>query len=175
MRRAPIAVVATAAGLLAVVGLHGQTSSVLSTREGSTASRAPSTPTPRGKGSSGPAGPSSGTSPVGTSPLGTSPSGTSPLGASRAHILNGPQEQFGYGSLVVRVTVSGSKITALSVPYLRVAESYSATIAAEVIPILNHEVLSAQSARINGVSGATYTSEAYDLSLQSALDQLHLR
>jgi hypothetical protein len=170
MRRAPIAVVATAAGLLAVVGLHGQTSSVLSTREGSTASRAPSTPTPRGKPSSGPAGPSSGTSPVGTSP-----SGTSPLGASRAHILNGPQEQFGYGSLVVRVTVSGSKITALSVPYLRVAESYSATIAAEVIPILNHEVLSAQSARINGVSGATYTSEAYDLSLQSALDQLHLR
>jgi hypothetical protein len=170
MRRAPIAVVATAAGLLAVVGLHGQTSSVLSTREGSTASRAPSTPTPRGKGSSGPGGPSSGTSPVGTSP-----SGTSPLGASRAHILNGPQEQFGYGSLVVRVTVSGSKITALSVPYLRVAESYSATIAAEVIPILNHEVLSAQSARINGVSGATYTSEAYDLSLQSALDQLHLR
>jgi uncharacterized protein with FMN-binding domain len=36
-------------------------------------------------------------------------------------------------------------------------------------------VLSLQSARINGVSGATYTSEAYAMSLQSALNKLHFK
>ena len=37
------------------------------------------------------------------------------------------------------------------------------------------EVLTAQNARVDGVSGATYTSEAYAASLQAALDALHLK
>ena len=41
--------------------------------------------------------------------------------------------------------------------------------------MLKSEVLAAHSARINAVSGATYTSQAYAASIQSALDKLHLK
>jgi uncharacterized protein with FMN-binding domain len=75
--------------------------------------------------------------------------------------------------LSVRVTVSGAKITDLAVAKLQTADTYSQQIADQVIPYLRREVLSLQSARINGISGATYTSEAYALSVQSALDRLH--
>jgi uncharacterized protein with FMN-binding domain len=40
--------------------------------------------------------------------------------------------------------------------------------------MLKSEVLSAQSANVNTISGATYTSQAYLASLQSALDRLHV-
>jgi uncharacterized protein with FMN-binding domain len=59
------------------------------------------------------------------------------------------------------------------VPVLRVAEPTSQQIADQVLPMLRSEVLAADSARINAVTGATYTSEAYAASVQSALDKLH--
>jgi uncharacterized protein with FMN-binding domain len=82
---------------------------------------------------------------------------------------------YGYGELSVTVTVRGSQITAVSVPVLRTAEPYSQQLAQQVIPMLRSEVLAAHSAQIHGVSGATYTSEAYAQSIQSALDKLHVR
>ncbi|MDE3087374.1 MAG: FMN-binding protein, partial [Acidobacteriota bacterium] len=85
----------------------------------------------------------------------------------------GTTEQYGYGELAVRLTVSGSKITDAQVVGLQTAESYSQQIADQVIPYLRREVLSVQSAQIDAISGATYTSQAYALSVQSALDQLH--
>ena len=42
------------------------------------------------------------------------------------------------------------------------------------LPILRSETLTAQSAQIDTVSGATYTSDAYIRSLQSAIDAAHL-
>jgi uncharacterized protein with FMN-binding domain len=42
------------------------------------------------------------------------------------------------------------------------------------LPQLNQEVLTAQSANIQAVSGATYTSEGYIQSLQQAVDQAGL-
>ena len=86
----------------------------------------------------------------------------------------GASEQYGYGHLSVRVTVRGSRIENLAVGGLQTAEQYSQQLAAQVIPMLRSEVLSAQSARINGISGASYTSQAYALSVQSALDKLHV-
>ncbi len=41
--------------------------------------------------------------------------------------------------------------------------------------MLRSEVLTVHSAQIDGVSGATYTSEAYSQSIQSALDKLHVK
>jgi len=82
---------------------------------------------------------------------------------------------YGYGELSVTVTVRGNQITAVSVPVLRTAEPYSQQLALQVIPMLKSEVLAVHSARIHGVSGATYTSEAYAQSIQSALDKLHIR
>lgn len=99
--------------------------------------------------------------------------GTGSAVASRS--ATGKVEAFGYGELSVRVTVSGSQITGLSVPVLRVAEPTSQQIADQVIPMLRSEVLSAHSARISAVTGATYTSEAYATSVQSALDKLHIQ
>ena len=87
----------------------------------------------------------------------------------------GQSVQFGYGVLDVRVTVIGNHITDISVPNLRTAEPTSQQISEQAIPMLRSEVLSAQSASVNGISGATYTSQAYVQSLQAALDKLHVK
>ncbi len=86
----------------------------------------------------------------------------------------GSSEQYGYGALSVTVKVRGNRIEDVRVNGLQTAEQYSQQLAAQVIPMLRSEVLSAQSARINGISGASYTSQAYALSVQSALDKLHV-
>ncbi len=118
-----------------------------------------------------------------TSPVGGGTSGPAPAAASSVRANVGPgavrralgaSEQFGYGVLDVEVTVAGTRITDVSVPTLQVAEFTSQQICQQVFPMLRSEVLSAQSARIDGISGATYTSEAYAQSLQAALDQLHM-
>jgi uncharacterized protein with FMN-binding domain len=87
----------------------------------------------------------------------------------------GALENYGYGELSARVSISGGRITGITVPVLRTAEQYSQQLAAQVIPTLRSEVLQAQSARINAVSGATYTSQAYAVSVQAALDKAHFR
>jgi uncharacterized protein with FMN-binding domain len=89
--------------------------------------------------------------------------------------VTGPVVNYGYGELATRVAISGGRITAVSVPVLRVAEQFSQELADRSIPVLRHEVLAAQSARIQAVSGATYTSEAYAQSVQAALDKAHFK
>ena len=95
--------------------------------------------------------------------------------AGPARQVTGILENYGYGELSVTVTVHGNQITGVSVPVLRTAEPYSQQLATQVLPMLKSEVLTAHSARINAVSGATYTSQAYADSIQSALDKLHIR
>jgi len=80
---------------------------------------------------------------------------------------------YGYGELATRVAISGGRITGVSVPVLKTAEQFSRELADRAIPVLRHEVLAAQSAHIQAVSGATYTSEAYAQSVQAALDRAH--
>ncbi len=115
-----------------------------------------------------------GASGSGTTAAGTG-SGSQPVASGPAKSATGPVTQYGYGELNVRVTVSGSRITKVTVPLLRTAEPYSQQLAGQVIPMLKSEVMAAGSAQINGVSGATYTSEAYAQSLQAALDKLHIK
>lgn len=95
---------------------------------------------------------------------------TSPT--TTAHEATGTLEQYGYGEIAVTVRSSGGRITAVSVSKLETAESYSAQLAQSAIPVLRTEVLDAQSANVSAVSGATYTSNAYAASVQSALDKL---
>jgi uncharacterized protein with FMN-binding domain len=78
-----------------------------------------------------------------------------------------------FGDIQVRLIEAGGRISevqALQMPYDR---RRSLEISQFVAPILESEALQAQSARIDTVSGATYTSEAYRESLQSALDHAH--
>jgi uncharacterized protein with FMN-binding domain len=79
-----------------------------------------------------------------------------------------------FGPVQVRISYANGKITdvvAVQVPSDRFR---SQAIAAYAVPILRSEALQAQSAQIDTVSGATYTSQGYAMSLQSALDQAHL-
>ncbi len=75
-----------------------------------------------------------------------------------------------YGTVVVTVTVANGKISNLSQTYSG-QSGESQQISGAAFPQLKQEALSAQSAKIATVSGATYTSGAYRVSLQSALDK----
>jgi uncharacterized protein with FMN-binding domain len=94
--------------------------------------------------------------------------------SSALQSATGSTVQYGYGALAVKVTARGGRIVNVTVPYIQTDEPYSQQLASKAIPTLRSEVLAAQNANIQGVSGATYTSQAYAQSLQSALDKLHL-
>jgi uncharacterized protein with FMN-binding domain len=108
-----------------------------------------------------------------TTPTSSSTSPTTPTtftNATRSAV--GASEQFGYGTISVEVTVQGTHITAVSVANLQTLESFSQSLTNQAVPLLTSEALSAQSASIQGVSGASYTSAGFAQSLQSALSQL---
>jgi uncharacterized protein with FMN-binding domain len=75
-----------------------------------------------------------------------------------------------YGDVQVEVTSSAGRITDVAALKLPSDRRRSAEISSYVAPILHNEAMQTQSARIDVVSGATYTSEAYAQSLQAALD-----
>jgi len=79
-----------------------------------------------------------------------------------------------FGSVQVQITVAAGAITDVTALKLTDADGRSVQISNRAAPVLRQEVLAAQSARVSTVSGATYTSEAYLTSLQSALDQAGL-
>ena len=77
-----------------------------------------------------------------------------------------------YGPAQVKVTVADGKITSIEAVQLQGNDPRSVQISSSAEPVLQQEALAAQSADIDVVSGATYTSESYAQSLQSALDKL---
>jgi uncharacterized protein with FMN-binding domain len=79
-----------------------------------------------------------------------------------------------WGPVQVRVTVASGKITAVDVVAQPDGNGRDREINAQAVPELVSETLQAQSAQVDMVSGATYTSEGYVQSLQSALDQAGL-
>lgn len=78
-----------------------------------------------------------------------------------------------YGTVTVTIEVENGKITDVSAE-TTVREQRSQQYVNRALPTLRTEVLEAQSADISSVSGATYTSESYITSLQSALDEAGL-
>jgi uncharacterized protein with FMN-binding domain len=97
-----------------------------------------------------------------------------PAAAPQSGTVDGAVVGTQYGSVQVRVSFTGKKITNVHALQLTDSSSTSVSISAGAAPTLRHEALAAQSAKIDVVSGATYTSEAYQQSLQSALDAAHL-
>ena len=91
--------------------------------------------------------------------------------ASGSRTVTGPTSSTPYGPVQVRITVSGSHVTDVEALQTPSDASYSRQVAAYAVPILRQEALSAQSARIDAVSGATWTSQGYADSLQGALDR----
>ncbi|MEU9659570.1 FMN-binding protein [Streptomyces chartreusis] len=101
---------------------------------------------------------------------GSEGSGSQGSGAAQAKTVTGSVAQTQYGAVQVRITVSGGKITqAETVQAPKGGQSDQIT--ANAVPKLNQAAVTAGSADIDAVSGATYTSAGYKESLQSALDQ----
>ncbi|MFJ4524184.1 FMN-binding protein [Streptomyces sp. NPDC088810] len=97
-----------------------------------------------------------------------SPQGGTPAGSGT---VTGDAAQTQYGAVQVRLTVSGGKITkaeAVQAPKGGLSDQKTQL----AVPRLNQEAVAAGTADIDAVSGATYTSEGYKKSLQSALDKM---
>jgi uncharacterized protein with FMN-binding domain len=88
--------------------------------------------------------------------------------------VNGAVVRTPYGTVQVQVVLTGSRITDVRALHLTDANGTSRRISADAAPVLRREALTAQSAKVDTVSGATYTSQGYQMSLQAALDQAHL-
>ncbi len=117
---------------------------------------------------------------VGDSPapvaIGSSAPGATPAPTTAATKGNGTftgsAVENPFGEVQVQITLTGGKITAVTALQMP-SHGRSGFISQDVAPILQGEALAAQNAKIDTVSGATYTSDAYAQSLQSALDQAH--
>ena len=84
----------------------------------------------------------------------------------------GTSVQTRYGPVQIKITYAGGRVTGVVAVRLPSGRSRDAEINSYAVPILESETLAAQSANINAVSGATYTSDGYVRSLQSALDAI---
>ncbi|RAG86364.1 FMN-binding protein [Streptacidiphilus pinicola] len=176
MRRAIVTTTATAAGVVLLLSLkpHGSQSAsaqapVISS--GSDTSNTSNTGN-TGSGSSSTGSSSSGSgSSAGSGSSTSAPSGTK----SGSGSYTGTAVDTRYGPVQVRIDVSGGKVSKIDVLQYPNGQQRDQDINSYALPVLNQEALSAQSAQIDAVSGATYTSDGYTQSLQSALDQAGLK
>ena len=161
MRRAPVVVIATIAGLAGVLSFHTKPATlslgqaVNAAAPGSSPTSAP-TSTTTGPGRTG-------------SPATTSPS-SSPAATRTA---TGAAVNYSYGVVSVAATVAGTKLTNVTIASIDDGGNpRSQYIDQQSIPMLEQQVIHAQSANIQSVSGASYTSAGFVQSLQSALHTL---
>ena len=156
MRRVLATTAATVVGLVLLLTFKsGQPPPLVRTK-----AHAPATPgTPAGSGTR-------------TGRSGHHSSGASTTGATRT--ATGPAERTPYGDVQVTVTVRGRRLVDVRADRLPDADGTSVSINSQAAPELRLEALQAQSADIQVISGATYTSEGYGESLQAALDRLHV-
>src|ERR1700722_14985317 len=166
MRRVILAVVATAAALVLLLSFKTHTQSAV---PGASPAAALGSPTP-GAGPGTGQGTGTGASPV-VSGAGTASPATAPAGPVRT--VTGQAFSTIYGPVQVKITVAGGRITAASAVEYPQDTPRDEQINAYAIPQLNSEAVAAGSAKIDAVSGATYTSGGYIGSLQNALDQLN--
>jgi uncharacterized protein with FMN-binding domain len=111
--------------------------------------------------------------PAPSAPAGGQPSPT-PARTGPTGTFTGQDVPNRFGDVKVQVVVNNGRITdvkALQLPTDRAQSAYISQVAG---PILRDEALQAQSAKIDIVSGATYTSDSYAQSLETALQQAHM-
>ncbi|WP_369185680.1 FMN-binding protein [Streptomyces sp. Y1] len=165
MRRAVVTAAATTAGVVLLLSLKphtgqgGAATRPISSDPGAAAAEPPSTASTAGPSAA--AGPSSG----------AAPSSAAPATATRS--ITGDAADTRYGPVQVRVTLAGARITRIDVLRYPNDSGRDRSISGYALPQLNQEAIAAQSADIDVVSGASYTSDGYTRSLQSALDKAH--
>jgi uncharacterized protein with FMN-binding domain len=158
MKRAFAALVATVAGLVMLLGFK-------------THSARPSAQPPLAAPASSPPAPQT-SAPASNAPA-QKPSAAAPPAPVQPQTRNvtGSSISTRYGNVQVRVTFAGTQITDVVPLRLPDSNGVDQQIDQQVVPILIQETLAAQSANIQAISGATYTSDGYVRSLQSALDK----
>ena len=134
---------------------------------------APVSPTERPVNSASPSPSPSATSPSVKPSASPSPS-PSPSPTALNGTFTGSDFPNRYGDVQVRVVISNGRITDVQAVQLPTDRAESAYISQQAGPWLRSEALQAQSANIDIISGATYTSQSYAQSLESALQQAHL-
>jgi uncharacterized protein with FMN-binding domain len=150
MRRSVLAILSTIAGLVLLLTFKTQSTSTPAIAT-PPAAISPST------GSTGSSGSSTGT-------------GT----GSATKTVTGAAAETRYGPVQVQITVKSGQLTAVTATEYPSNDSRDQEINSYAIPQLNQEATAARNAQIDTVSGATYTSEGYITSLQSAMDQAGL-
>ena len=178
MRRVILAICATAVALVLLLSFKSHTQPPA----GSPAA-ALGSPSPGADGATGSS--TTGSSTTGTPTTGTPTTGTPTTGASAAKAATTATAQAAtaaktftgaawptiYGPVQVQITVKGGKLSAVNAVEYPTETPRDDQINSFAIPELNSEALAAGSAKIDTVSGATYTSGGYVGSLQSALDK----
>jgi uncharacterized protein with FMN-binding domain len=153
MRRAVLAILGTAAATSLLVGLKAQ------------ADEQP----PAEVAQEGPA--ESGSAPAESQPAppASQPAQGQPPAQGAKRTIKGDTIETPYGRVTVTITLTGDRITDITAVLPSAGDS--ATVTTNAGPKLKQQALAKQSADLDSVSGATYTSEAYKESLQSALDK----
>jgi uncharacterized protein with FMN-binding domain len=170
MRRIVTWALSTLTVLVLLFSYHTSTSSAVAPAEQIAAPG--SGPVAPSSGAAGP--PASGSSgAAGTSGRAASPPSSGAAAAGTSTVAGGAVDTR-FGPVQVQLTVTGGKVTAVDVLQVPNGERRDQLINSRAVPILNSEAVSAQSAKIDAVSGATVTSDAYIQSLQSAIDKAHL-
>lgn len=175
MKRSVLVAAGTAVGVTAVVSYHATSPSTgAGLVPSSAASKTRSAPTASGSSgtSHSPAGATATTSSTTSSSATTTSSSSTASSSSGTRSAVGEAVSFQYGELQVKVTEHAGRITNVSIARFDISDPHSQSIDEYAVPRLRQEVISAQSAHIDGISGASYTSQAYGQSVQSALDKL---
>jgi uncharacterized protein with FMN-binding domain len=115
--------------------------------------------------------PAAGTPVTPAAPAAASPTLARSGASATARTVTGSVATTPYGPMQVRLTLDGQRITKVTVVRRTDDGTESQQIDSFAIPKLTGETIAAQGARIDAVSGASYTSSGYIQSLQSALDQ----
>ncbi|MET9532745.1 MULTISPECIES: FMN-binding protein [unclassified Streptomyces] len=101
------------------------------------------------------------------------PTGSSPGASTGTGTFTGKPIDTQYGTVQVAATLVKGQLTAVKVLQAPDQNGRDQQIASYALPRLTQEAIGAKSAHIDAVSGASYTSQGYIQSLQSALDQAH--
>jgi uncharacterized protein with FMN-binding domain len=99
------------------------------------------------------------------------PTTTIPVASGATRTVAGDVIATRYGDVQVAAVLSGTRIVDVKALQLPFDRARSQDISNQAAPLLHDEALQAQSAQIDTIGGATYTSDGYARSLQSALDR----
>jgi uncharacterized protein with FMN-binding domain len=173
IRRITYAALATVSGLVLLFSYRTSTGAEVPTTDAVAGSATSSTGSAEagtsGNGASTPAHPTPSSTPS-SAPTGSSSSGASSSGLQDG-TYTGDSTDTRYGPVRVQISVSGGQIASVDVVDYPTDSPRDRQINQQAIPMLVSETTSAQSAQIDLISGATFTSQGYTQSLQSAIDQ----